>query len=302
MGEFGLIERFFSRAGGDAELGVGDDAAIIATTSRTAVAVDTLVSGVHFPQDTPAAAIGHRALAVNLSDLAAIGASPRWFTLALTLPTLDEAWLGAFAEAMLKLAQQFGVSLVGGDTTRGPLSVTVQVIGEAPEVALLRAGARAGDSVYVGGYLGDAAGGLYCLLHDQPEGAQRLIDAFHYPQPQLALSQRLLGVASATIDVSDGLLADVGHIARASRCDVDIQRDLLPCSSTLRRLFAPSQVSAFALSGGDDYVLCFTAANPDLAEELDGITRVGQCVAGTGAVRVDGMTVDNGGYEHFNSR
>lgn len=301
MHEFDLISTFFAGYDDSARIGIGDDAAVLDVAPHAlAVAVDTLVAGVHFPMDTPPDAIGHRALAVNLSDLAAMGATPRWMTLALTIPRVDTAWLDAFSSALRELAVAHGVSLVGGDTTQGPLTVTVQLMGAAPERALQRAGAASGDSVYVGGSLGDAAGGLACWqqAHSTSE-ASALIQRFMYPTAQVALGQAMLQHASAAIDVSDGLVADLTHIAEASGVDVQIDSAALPLSQALLSTFGEAEAMQMALNGGDDYRLCFTAADANLSSIVDGITRIGVVTDGAGHVCVDGVVPVQKGYRHF---
>lgn len=227
LGEFELIAKYFSGADGgrqDVVLGVGDDAALLRVPEgrELVVAADTLVSGVHFPPGTPAAAIGHRALAVNLSDLAAMGATPAWFTLALTLPRAEEMWLEEFSRGLLELARRFDVALVGGDTTSGPLAMTVQAMGHAaPGTAIRRSGARPGDGIYLSATTGDAAAGLAVLqgeIEIASEAARaELIARFLWPEPRVALGAALVGVASAAIDVSDGLLADLQKLLGASQ-------------------------------------------------------------------------------------
>ncbi|MEO0576869.1 MAG: thiamine-phosphate kinase [Pseudomonadota bacterium] len=301
MHEFDLISTFFAGYDEDALLGIGDDAAVLeVATGRLAVAVDTLVAGVHFPMDAPADAIGHRALAVNLSDLAAMGATPRWMTLALTLPSVDTHWLSEFSAALRTLAKTHGVSLVGGDTTRGPLTITVQLMGEAQDDMLTRAGAQPEDSVYVSGTLGDSAGGLQCWEQaDSSSQAHTLVQRFLYPQPHVALGQSLLGRASAAIDVSDGLLADLTHIAVASGVDATIHSDTLPLSAPLLQTFGREGATQLALTGGDDYVLCFTSPDSRLADSLQGVTRIGSLSSGAGSVSVDGALLAQKGYRHF---
>ena len=263
--EFQVIERYFTRQSDDPRvvLGIGDDAAVLKTSGATAAATDTLVAGVHFPEGVPGDAVGHRALAVNLSDLAAMGATPRWCTLALTLPESDHAWLESFARGFFAFAVEHGVELVGGDTTRGPLSVTPQVLGEIEvERMLTRAGAAAGDDIHVTGTLGDAAAGLDLVRRcgsSANEARRMLISRFLKPSPRVAAGTALRGLATAAIDVSDGLLADLGHLCRASGCAASVDVERLPISPQLRELFPMKVAETWALTGGDDYELCFTA-------------------------------------------
>ena len=272
--EFEIIRRYFTRQQpqrDDVIAGIGDDAALlqVPSGSELVVCMDTLVAGVHFPESTPAAAIGHKALAVNLSDLAAMGAIPAWATLSLTLSDNDAAWLEDFSQAFSRLADRYGVQLVGGDTTRGPLSITVQAHGFVPAGrALRRQGARPGDRIYVTGTLGDA--GLALQLGDQADPVLR--QRLDYPEPRIAAGQLLREYASAAIDISDGLLADLGHLLEADDTGASIDIDALPRSAvftvttqqagfTQRDLFY-----ALPLSAGDDYELCFTVPEQSCEE------------------------------------
>lgn len=274
LSEFELIHRYFAAgrvpvAGPGVVRGIGDDCAILTVPPgcELAVSVDTLVSGVHFPADMAPREIGYRALAVNLSDLAAAGATPAWFTLALTLPAVDEAWLAEFAAGLAALAAEAGIALVGGDTTRGPLVITVQVAGHvATGRALARDGAGAGDLVCVTGTPGDAAAGL--SQWGAPGADDYLRRRFLRPTPRLAEARLLPGLASACIDVSDGLLADLGHILEASGVGADVQVDEVPRSPALAGWPDPERALVWVLAGGDDYELCFTVP-PDRRAELE---------------------------------
>ncbi len=312
LGEFEAIERYFS---GDrfaypgspgVVLGVGDDCAILRPPpgEELLVSIDTLVAGVHFPRELDPAHIAYRALAVNLSDLAAMGARPLWFTLALTLPATEEHWLAAFAGALATLAQRFGIALVGGDTTSGPLSITIQVHGAAAAgSALRRSGARPGDEVWVSGAPGLAALGLRHVL----AGSCGTVAArtFLRPEPRIALGNALRGVASAAIDVSDGLLADAAHIGERSRVALVLDPRQLPLAPELAALADRDDALSLALGGGDDYELCFTAA-PGRAPAIEAIaaelgvacTRIGCVEAGEGA-RCAGFVPRRAGYRHF---
>ena len=245
MSEFDLIKRHFTRATPGALLGVGDDAALMQVSIGQVLAVssDMLVSGTHFFADADPYMLGHKTLAVNISDLAAMGATPRWATLAISLPEADEAWLARFSAGFFALAQQHGVELVGGDTTRGPLNLCVTIFGEVPQqLALRRSGAQAGDEVWVSGRLGDAA---LALAHMQ--GRLTLSDdefaacapALHQPQPRVALGLALRGIANSAIDLSDGLLSDLGHILEASGLAATLDFSRLPVSATMRALITP---------------------------------------------------------------
>jgi thiamine-monophosphate kinase len=314
-GEFEIIRRCFTRpcADPDVLLGIGDDAAVVDVDGPLVVTTDTLVAGVHFPDGMPADALGHRALAVNLSDLAAMGAEPRWATLALTLAEADERWLEAFSTGFFALAERQRVTLIGGDLTRGPLTATVQLLGTVERERLLtRGGASVDDDVYVTGTLGDAAAGLALLKQggeaDENDRAA-LQERFLRPAPRLAEGRALAPLASAAIDISDGLLADLGHVCEASRCGALIDVERLPLSSPLLALFPPGAAREHALTGGDDYELCFTAP-PARREAIDAAlrslgpapSRIGRIVAGRGVVvRRDGepFTPAEHGYRHF---
>jgi thiamine-monophosphate kinase len=266
-GEFALIDKYFARPTPSAVLGPGDDCALLQTTPgwQLAVTTDMLVAGTHFLPDTNPKNLGWKALAVNLSDLAAMGARPRWVTLAGALPSVDEPWIAQFAEGFFACAAEYGVDVVGGDTTRGPLNVCITAIGEVePGRALRRDGAKAGDQIWVSGRPGLASLGLAQLQGriELPGAWQRLcIGALEKPRPRVALGQALLGIASAAIDVSDGLLADLGHIAERSGCAAAVRLVQLPhlpkgdsYDAVLRKMALECQ-----LAGGDDYELCFTA-------------------------------------------
>jgi thiamine-monophosphate kinase len=313
--EFGIIERYFARPGAsrDVLVGIGDDAAVLDVAGPIAVAVDTLVENVHFPSGLPAEAVGYRVLAVNLSDMAAMGAEPRWCTLALTLPQPDETWLEGFAAGLFSLAERHNVALVGGDLTRGPLTASLQIIGTIDREAILRrGGGHVGDDVYVTGTLGDSAAGLALLEEGMVgEGSTHvaLQERFLWPEPRVTAGRALARLASAAIDVSDGLIADLGHLCAASGCGAAIDTERLPLSAELLSLFPPNVAEAYALGGGDDYELCFTAA-PAQAQTVEAVLagvgcparKIGRLVAGTGVqVRRDGEPVVpvSTGYRHF---
>lgn len=317
--EFELIGRYFSRLGAqraDVRIGVGDDGAVLAPPgSRDLVAVtDSLVEGVHFPPGSPPASIGHRAFAVNLSDIAAMGAEAAWALLALTLPDPDEQWLEQFARAAGDLCRRHGVSLVGGDTTRGPLSITVTLIGIVPiGVALERRGGQAGDAVFVTGSPGDSAAGLaleQSRLHVvDPMSAQILRDRFLFPTPRCEVGIALRGLASACIDISDGLGGDLEKLCAASGCGAEIDATALPVSDALVTAVGRELAREYALTGGEDYELLFTvplarlgAMTQAMALGLGPVTRIGTLVPGNG-VRVSargGVTQFSGsGFDHF---
>lgn len=320
MAEFDLIERIRARVAmrDDVVLGIGDDAALLQVPAgmQLVVAMDTLNAGVHFPHETAPADIGWKALAVNLSDLAAMGATPAWCTLSLSLPQPDAGWLDAFLDGFLALAAAHRVALVGGDTTRGPLSVCVTVHGFVePGRALRRDGARIGDEVWVSGTLGDAAAALELVLgtslsNGDADAFATLRARLDRPTPRVALGAALAGIAHAAIDVSDGLLADLGHVARASGVGAHVEIDTLPMSTTLQREFDPAVLRGFQATGGDDYELCFTAPVAARAAVLDvaqvaatPVTCIGSIVEAAGVHAFDAAGSpwrrSQMGYDHF---
>ena len=263
--EFDLIKKYFTRPTPQTLLGVGDDAALIsiAPGMELAVSTDMLVSGTHFLPDADPYQIGWKSLAVNLSDMAAMGALPKWATMAIALPKADEAWLKQFANGFFACAKEFQVDLIGGDTTRGPLTISVQIMGEVPNgKALKRSGAKVGDEIWVSGNLGDAALALASLQQRYTLSKNELaacLPALHMLQPRVALGLKLRPIAHSAIDISDGLMADLGHILQCSNTGAEISLEKLPCSKTVSNHFAEEQVQRMVLAGGDDYELCFTA-------------------------------------------
>jgi len=321
IGEFQWIERARRagvRGGRGVVLGIGDDAALLRLPAGhdLVACVDTLVAGVHFPPDSEPTAIGWKALAVNLSDLAAMGAMPRWITLALTVPQLQSDWLAGFMRGLQRLARRHAVALVGGDTTRGPLSITIQALGSVPRgTALRRDGARSGDVLFVSGCLGDAAAGLALVqsrLHAANlRDARAVRGRLDRPTPRIALGLALRGVASACIDVSDGLAQDLGHVLRASGVGARIDAARLPASPALRRLLPVLASRAqLALSGGDDYELCFSVPASRVARVAAIAARlrlrlscIGSVVARRGLQVHDAdgarMALSHTGFDHF---
>lgn len=312
--EFEIIERFFTRSPTDVavKLAIGDDAAVVDTSGPIAIAVDTLVAGTHFPDQLEARAVGHRSLAVNLSDLAAVGANPRWATLALTLPAVDDRWIEDFASGFFSLADRYRVSLIGGDTTRGPLSVTVQVIGDQSHSPMLRSGGRVGDRIFVSGSLGAGAAALDCFGGDASERsaeAAALIQRFAYPEPRVDLGLALGTLAHAAIDISDGLVADLSHLCDQSGCGAVVDLDSLPMSTALRSQYPVDQAEQLVLHGGDDYELCFSVAPADADRVRETAVRVGVPVTEIGELtatgkiegRRDGVSVElvPRGFVHF---
>lgn len=320
ISEFDIIRRHFTRPVKRALLGAGDDCALIAPEPGAlfALSTDMLVEGRHFSAGTDAFRLGHKALAVNLSDLAAMGAAPRYATLALSIPDADERWLAQFAQGFFKLAGAFDVELIGGDTTRGPRTISITVIGAVPpELALRRDGATVGDEVWLSGCSGDAALALAYL-----EGRIRLGDAalahclarLHTPVPCVALGMALRGIATSAIDVSDGLVADLGHVGECSGVAVKLDYARLPRSRALRACADKGLVQECLLAGGDDYELAFTASADSrarveaIAAELGlTLTRIGSVGAGEpGVVSVydaagKPMQIASRGFDHFGS-
>jgi thiamine-monophosphate kinase len=316
MTEFDLIRRYFARATPNALLGIGDDAALLKVSDGNVLVVssDMLASGTHFFPDADPFLLGHKTLAVNLSDMAAMGATPRWATLSIALPDADETWLERFSAGFFALAHQHGVELIGGDTTRGPLNMCVTILGEVPaQQALRRSGTQIGDDIWVSGTLGDAALALAHLQGRAALSAGELAacaQALHQPQPRVALGLALRGIASSAIDISDGLLADLGHVLDASHAAAEIGVALLPVSSVMRTYLESPLGEQCTLSGGDDYELCFTAPVVHHAEIMNIGARlglplacIGKVITGRGCVVHDAagnrLNLGNGGYEHF---
>lgn len=317
LSEFDIIRRFFQSqpiSRDDVLVGIGDDAAVLRVPSDQILlsCTDTLVEGVHFPADLAAEDIGYRALAVNLSDMAAMGGEPAWALLALSVPQADERWLQGFAAGLFELAAVHRVALVGGDTTRGPLTVTLHLHGFAhSDEVLSRGGAKPGDLIYVTGTLGDAAAGLSCQAATTTSAAahEYCWQRFRRPQPRLGAGRALRNIASSCIDVSDGLLADLGHILEASACGATLELGRLPLSSEIRELLGGPAATDAALSGGDDYELCFTVppeceaelVNADLDCPISVIGWVEEADEGLRIRRSDGKfeRVSARGYQHF---
>lgn len=318
LAEFDLIRDYFSNQSYDREdvvLGVGDDCALLTPPAGMELVVtsDTLVEEVHFQQGTDPRALGHKSLAVNLSDLAAMGATPAWVTLALTLPETDPVWLKSFSSGFLSLAEKHGVALVGGDTTRGPLSFTVTAHGFVrPGTALRRSGASVGDRIFVTGTLGDGALALLarqgvCSVENGLAELERRLDL---PQPRLAVGNRLVGVANSAIDISDGLVADLGHICEQSSVGARVLLENIPVTSQVAEYLQQGGSWSTVVAGGDDYELCFTLPPEklDLLDEVRPIldcelTQVGEIVSeqGVSCIMQDGTVLDcaGSGYQHF---
>jgi len=320
--EFDIIRRYFKRPVTNAILGAGDDAALISVPAgaELAISADTLVSGRHFFADADPYRLGYKSLAVNLSDMAAMGAKPRWALLALTLPeelvNQNTAWLAEFSQGFFALADRYHVELIGGDTTAGPLNIGIQIIGEvAAGKALRRSGAQPGDDIWVSGKLGDAALALRHELQQitlEPEEIAQCLPSLLTPDARVALGLRLTGLAHSAIDISDGLAADLGHILAASEVAACINMTDIPCSAVLKKYRQQSMAIDCLLAGGDDYELCFTAAKTKRREieKLSGaltlpLARIGEIHSGAGLTVKDAqgkaMTLDSKGYDHFNT-
>jgi thiamine-monophosphate kinase len=317
LSEFELIAKYFTRPARTAALGIGDDCALLKPPAGLVLALttDTLSEGTHFLPGADARLLGHKSLAVNLSDLAAMGADPRWFLLAVALPHVDEEWLAAFSAGMFALADAHAIELVGGDTTRGPLTITITAIGTLPAgYALRRDSAQAGDDIWLSGSTGDAALGLAHLkgrIALGPEAAARCVARLHAPEARVKLGQRLRGVAAAAIDVSDGVLADLGHILERSNVGAEVDYEALPRSPDLRACADAALADECLLAGGDDYELLFTApperrAAVEAAGRAAGVpvTRIGRIAAGAREVRLldragKPMRAARLGFDHF---
>jgi len=315
--EFELIRRYFTRPARTAALGVGDDCALVRAPTGLVVAVttDMLVEGTHFLPGADARRLGHKSLAVNLSDLAAMGADPRWFLLAISLPDADEPWLAAFAEGMFALADAHAIELVGGDTTRGPRTICITAIGTLPPgYALRRDTASEGEDLWLSGSTGDAALGLAHAsgrVALDADARRHCLARLETPAPRVALGQKLRGLAGAAIDVSDGLLADLGHVVEQSKLGAEVDYESLPRSAALRSCPDRTLADECLLAGGDDYELLFTAPAARRAEvEAAGaaagvaVTRIGRVVGGGPGVRLlDGqrkpIEIARRGFDHF---
>jgi thiamine-monophosphate kinase len=314
--EFELISRYFTPPTRHTVLGGGDDAALVAVTAgmELVVSSDMLVGGRHFFENADPYGVGNKCLAVNLSDIAAMGARPRWVTLSIALPHADESWIEPFSRGFLDLAREHDVDLIGGDTTRGPLTVCVQILGEVPAgEALRRDGAIPDDEVWVSGTVGDAAIALAHLRGEfklQTGESDYVLGRLHRPSARVALGQALRGMASSAIDISDGLVADIGHIAERSQVRIVLKWDAVPLSSVGQRLRDQPLIRDCALTGGDDYELGFTAARErhDALMALSSalgipLTPVGRVEAGTGVTVLDALAkpivLERAGFDHF---
>lgn len=314
--EFDLIRQYFTRPTSHTNLGVGDDAALLTVDQghELAISVDMLVADTHFLADTNPWQLGWKSLAVNISDMAAMGAEPKWATLAIALPTADENWIAAFAEGFFACAERFNADLIGGDTTRGPLCISVQIMGQVPTgQALRRDGAKTGDDIWVSGHLGDAALALNHLLSKHPLTDDELaltLPALLQPQPRVTLGLALRNIAHSAIDISDGLLADLGHILKASSLGAELCLDDIPRSATMQQHLTNPSVLNMLLAGGDDYELCFTSPADMHNRILQIATETGLALSRIGKTRAEpgllvhdrqGNLIETGaiGFDHF---
>lgn len=318
MKEFELIKHFFTKQAvkrKDVVLGIGDDCAVLSPIENQNIVVttDTLVAGVHFPFETSPRAIGHKAVAVNLSDIAAMGAKPSWLSLAITLPNIDEVWITEFCEGVFELCEFYNVELIGGDTTQGPLSITITAQGLTPEGSYLsRSGAKSGDWLYVTGELGDAALALQQItgkVYIEEQFIDIIKNKLDYPKPRVLAGQTLREYASSAIDLSDGLIADLGHICQASNVGANIVLDALPLSTIMRDSLLADDAITLALSGGDDYELLFTVNEDNKVGMETAMSHAGTkvtCIGQLNASQTISTTLNNKpipintvGFEHF---
>lgn len=321
--EFNLIKEYFTRPAAHTDLGIGDDAALIQVTvgHQLAISSDMSVVGTHFYEGAAPYDIGWKSLAVNISDMAAMGAKPKWATLSIALPDINTDWLSAFSAGFFACANAFNVDLIGGDTTRGSLNISVTIMGEVPiNQALTRGGTRIGDDIWVSGYLGHAALGLAHLQQKitlDNETRNIALRALHQPQPRVSVGLALRDIAHSCIDISDGLLADLNHILKASSINLNgsdlmgatLQLENMPCLALVKNRLQDTSIQQAILTGGDDYELCFTAAPEQrqtilaLAKQLDvNLTRIGETNA-TGKLSVQleqqAINITTLGYDHF---
>ena len=318
MKEFELIKRFFTEQAikrKDVLLGIGDDCAIVTPPKyqNIAITTDTLVAGVHFPHQTSARAIGHKSIAVSLSDLAAMGAEPAWISLAITIPEIDIKWVEEFCSGVFDLCEFYNVQLIGGDTTQGPLSITVTAQGLTPiDKHITRSGAKAGDWIYVTGEIGDAALALKHVFNEvnvASEYKDKIRKKLDFPRPRILVGQALREYATSAIDLSDGLISDLGHICSSSKVGANIVLDDLPISDALRHSVDIEKAFNIALVGGDDYELLFTASEDNkvgmetaLSHLSCGITRIGQLNSSgkiTTTLNSKPVSFDAKSFEHF---
>jgi thiamine-monophosphate kinase len=313
--EFNLIKQYFTHAAKHTSLSIGDDAALITVAAgmQLAISTDMLVAGTHFFHDAEPYQLGWKSLAVNISDMAAMGANPKWATLAIALPSIDETWLAEFSRGFFACAEQFNVDLIGGDTTKGPLNISVTIMGEVSiSKALKRSGAQIDDDIWVSGHLGSAALGLAHLqnkLHILGNALPACLNALHMPMPRVVLGLALRDIATSCIDISDGLLADLGHILTASNCGALIHLEKAPCIEYLKKALDDKQIQQYILAGGDDYELCFTAPKTKQAEIKMLSKQLNVPITCIGKTRMDiglqsiyknnEITLNKQGFDHF---
>ncbi len=317
MSEFDLIRKHFSRSTKHTNLGIGDDAALITVGAgmELAISTDMLVAGTHFFSDVDPHKLGWKSLAVNFSDMAAMGAKPKWATLSISMPENDANWLAHFSQGFFSCANAFDVDLIGGDTTRGALCINVQIMGEIPTgQAILRSGAKVDDDIWVSGKLGCAALGLAHLLGREQIAAnivEHHLQALHSPQPRVSLGLALRGLANSCLDISDGLLSDLGHILKASDVGAEIQLDAIPTSTYIKKKLKTASFQQYVLAGGDDYELCFTASASRAADVQAAakaanvpIAKIGKITAAKDLLVLDSagnhIEMAQTGYNHFN--
>jgi thiamine-monophosphate kinase len=315
--EFNLIKQYFTRPVKDTNLGVGDDAALITLSPehQLAISTDMSVAGTHFFNDSPPYFIGWKSLAVNISDMAAMGATPKWATLAIALPDVDKDWLSEFSRGFFACANFFDVSLIGGDTTRGPLNISVQIMGEIPNgKSLRRDGAKVGDEIWVSGSLGGAALAVYKIQQNtfdtNKPSDQCLLEKLQHPQPRVSLGLALRGIANSAIDVSDGLIADLGHILECSNLGATIHWPKLPHFDSSHENLSIESIQSFTLTGGDDYELCFTASSQRHSDIINIGKSLGITLSQVGIIKADDglnvlddrnnpISIKGSGYDHF---
>lgn len=315
--EFNLIKEYFTRPSKNADLGVGDDAALVSASPghQLAISTDMSVAGTHFFNDCPPYFIGWKSLAVNISDMAAMGANPKWATLAIAIPDIDKAWLSEFSRGFFACADDFNVSLIGGDTTRGPLNISVQIMGEVPNgQALRRDGAKSGDEIWVSGSLGGAALAVHKIqkntLDAKKPSDQSLVEKLQHPQPRINLGLALRGIAHSAIDLSDGLIADLSHILESSQLGAAIDWSKIPHFDSAPENLSVETIQTFALTGGDDYELCFTAPSNRHSDIINigkslgiPLSQVGIIKAIEGLIVLDDknnpISIQGTGYDHF---
>jgi thiamine-monophosphate kinase len=321
MKEFELIKHFFTQQAvkrKDVLLGIGDDCAVVASTDKQDIVVttDTLVAGVHFPLETSPRAIGHKAVAVNLSDIAAMGAKPSWLSLAITLPEVNEDWLTEFSAGVFELCEYYNVQLIGGDTTQGPLSITITAQGLTPEGKYLsRSGAKSGDWIYVTGELGDAALALQYYYNEvtvKSDSVDKIQAKLDFPKPRVLAGQSLREYATSAIDLSDGLLADLGHICQASDVGANIVLNEIPLSDIMHETLPLDAAVELALSGGDDYELLFTVSEDNKVGMETALSHAGTpvtCIGQINASKIISTTLNNkpvpiksASFEHFSTK